>query len=148
MSDAEITSPSIFLSRRQFIQFGLAAVGAAWAGVWVQSKRFPAQSTVQQAKPVQFPLSELPVGSSKSITYGGLPVLVLRTPESVKAFSLICTHLGCTIQWQAGDQEFYCPCHDGRFDRFGEVIGGPPPVPLEQFTVRIVEDQVVVGEEV
>lgn len=148
MSDAEITSPSIFLSRRQFIQFGLAAVGAAWAGVWVQSQLFPAQSAVQQAKPVQFPLSELPVGSSKSITYGGLPVLVLRTAESVKAFSLICTHLGCTIQWQAGDQEFYCPCHDGRFDRFGEVIGGPPPVPLEQFTIRIVEDQVVVGEEV
>jgi cytochrome b6-f complex iron-sulfur subunit len=148
MSEETKSSPrnSVFLSRRQFIQLGLTSMGAAWLGVYAQSRLFPPEAAAQEAKPVRFPLSELPVGSTKQITYAGLPTLVLRTPESIKAFSLICTHLGCTIEWQAGESEFYCPCHDGRFDQFGEVIAGPPPVPLEQFPVSVEEDQVIVGE--
>jgi cytochrome b6-f complex iron-sulfur subunit len=146
-SQQETTShPSVFQSRRRFIQLGAAALGAAWAGTLVQSKLFPVQSSAQEATPVEFPLSELPVGGSKSITYGGSPVLVLRTPESIKAFSLICTHLGCVVEWQDVNMEFYCPCHDGRFDQFGEVIAGPPPIPLEQFPVQVEDDKVIVGE--
>jgi cytochrome b6-f complex iron-sulfur subunit len=141
----EAPRPSAFASRRQFIQLGLVAVGAAWAGTFVQSRLFP-QASTQEAKPVTFSLSELPVGGVKYITYGGVPTVVIRSPESIRAFSLVCTHLGCTVEWQAGNREFYCPCHDGRFDQFGEVIAGPPPVPLEQFPVKVEEDQVVVGE--
>lgn len=139
--------PSAFTSRRQFIQVGLAAVGAAWAGVFVQSRLFPAQSATAEVKPVRFPLSELPTGSAKLIAYAGNPAVVLRTPESLKAFSLICTHLGCTVEWQGSEKIFYCPCHDGRFDQFGEVISGPPPLPLEAYPVKIEDDTVVVGEE-
>jgi Rieske Fe-S protein len=140
--------PSAFLPRRSFIQLGLAALGAAWAGTLVQSRLFPASTSEAEATPVTIPLADLPVGGSLQITYGGLQVAVLRTPESIKAFSLICTHLGCAVEWRADQSEFYCPCHDGRFDQFGEVTAGPPPVPLEQFPVRIVEDQIIVGEEV
>ena len=43
-------------------------------------------------------------------------------------------------------KEFYCPCHDGRYDEFGDVLAGPPPIPLEQFPVRIEGDTVIVGE--
>ncbi len=142
----EATRPSAFLSRRQFIQLGIAAVGAAWAGTWAQSRLFPSETTPQEASPVEFPLSELPVGATKTITYGGVATIVLRTPESIKAYSLVCTHLGCVIEWQEAQKEFYCPCHDGRFDQFGEVIAGPPPVPLEQFPVRLEGDRVIVGE--
>ena len=138
--------PSAFLSRRQFIQVGIATVGAAWTGVLVQSRLFPQQATAQEASPVRFPLSELPVGGTKQIEYGGVKTIVVRTPEFIKAYSLVCTHLGCLVQWQAGSQEFYCPCHDGRFDMFGEVIGGPPPVPLEQFPVQVEGETVIVGE--
>jgi len=152
MSDIEAKTnpgkPSVFTSRRQFIQVGLAAVGAAWAGVLVQSRLFPIQSATAEVKPVQFPLSELPVGSTRIINYGGSPAIVLRTPESLKAFSLICTHLGCTVEWQAAENIFYCPCHDGKFDQFGEVLSGPPPLALESFPVNIVDDHVVVGEEI
>lgn len=144
--DKSPARPSIFVSRRQFIQLGMASLGAAWVGTFVQSRLFPAQSSTGAVKPVEFPLSELPVGSSKAISYGGGPALVLRTPESIKAFSLVCTHLGCEVAWQSGEMEFYCPCHDGRFDQFGEVIAGPPPVPLEQFPVRVEDDVVIVGE--
>ncbi|GAB4545961.1 MAG: Rieske (2Fe-2S) protein [Anaerolineae bacterium] len=140
-----LPGPSAFASRRRFIQLGLVAMGAAWAGTFIQSRLFP-QAAAQEAKPVTFPLADLPVGGVKHITYGGIPAVVIRSAESIKAFSLICTHLGCIVEWQSGNQEFYCPCHDGRFDQFGEVIAGPPPVPLEQFPVRVEDDQVVVGE--
>jgi cytochrome b6-f complex iron-sulfur subunit len=145
-SDGKEPRVSNFLSRRQFIQLSIASLGAAWAGTALQNQLFPQQTGVQEAQPVEFPLSELPVGSSRIITYGGAPAIVIRTQESSKAFSLICTHLGCIVQWQPAEKEFYCPCHDGRFDQFGEVTAGPPPVPLEEFPVRIVEDKVIVGE--
>jgi len=138
--------PSAFVSRRQFIQLGFLTVGAAWLGAWLQSRLFPSTSATQEATPVTFPLAELPVGGAKAITYGGVPALVLRTPESLRAFSLICTHLGCVVQWQKDKNEFYCPCHDGRFDEFGDVLAGPPPIPLEQYTVRVDGESVIVGE--
>lgn len=142
-----MTTPktSAFSARRQFIQLGLATLGAAWFGTLLQSRLFPAASTVE-ATPVTFPLADLPLGGTKAVTYGGVSVLVLRTRESLRAFSLTCTHLGCTVEWQPGNKEFYCPCHDGRFDEFGEVLAGPPPLPLEQVAVRVEGETVIVGE--
>lgn len=138
--------PSAFVPRRQFIQLGLLGLGAAWMGTWLQSRLFPAANATQEASPVSFPLSDLPVGGIKAITYGGVSVLVLRTKESLRAFSLVCTHLGCLVEWQRDKKEFYCPCHDGRFDEFGDVLAGPPPIPLEQFPVQVEGDTVTVGE--
>jgi cytochrome b6-f complex iron-sulfur subunit len=138
--------PSVFAGRRQFIQLGLFTLGAAWLGTWLQSRLFPPTNTIQEAKPVSFPLAELSVGGTKAITYGGVSVLVLRTKESLRAFSLICTHLGCLVEWQKDKKEFYCPCHDGRFDEFGDVLAGPPPIPLEQFPVSVEGETVTVGE--
>lgn len=139
-------TPSPFISRRQLILTGIAAVGAAWAGTAAQSVLFP-RASAAEAKPVTFPLAELPVGGARQVTYGATPALVVRTPESIRCFSLICTHLGCIVQWQEGAREFYCPCHDGRFDQFGEVLAGPPPLPLEQIAVRVDGERIVVGEE-
>jgi cytochrome b6-f complex iron-sulfur subunit len=141
------TAPaSPLVTRRNFIQIALAALGATWLGLFVQSRLFPPQTSTQEAQPVALSLTELPVGGAKTILYGGNPVIVLHTAESVRAYSLVCTHLGCLVQWQAGEMEFYCPCHEGRFDQFGEVIAGPPPVPLEQIPVSVDGDQVIVGE--
>jgi cytochrome b6-f complex iron-sulfur subunit len=146
----QITQPgpaghSAFVSRRQLIMAGMVAVGAAWAGTALQSALFP-RASAAEAQPVTFPLAELPVGAARPVTYGSTPALVIRTPESIRCFSLICTHLGCIVQWQANAKEFYCPCHDGYFDQFGEVLAGPPPLPLEQIAVRVEGEMVVVGE--
>jgi cytochrome b6-f complex iron-sulfur subunit len=137
--------PSHATSRRQFILIGLAAVAAAWAGSFVQSESYP-QILFQEAEPVAFPLSELPVGGVKSIDYRGVPTVVIRSPESIRAYSLVCTHLGCIVEWRDSSKEFYCACHAGRFDQSGEVISGPPPISLEQFPVKVERDQVIVGE--
>jgi cytochrome b6-f complex iron-sulfur subunit len=151
MTDAEKTQasdsprPSVFTSRRQFIMLGIATVGAAWAGTLIQSRLFPQPST-QEAKPVEFSLSELPVGGVKIITYAGTQAIVIRTSVGIRALSLVCTHMGCIVQWQANEKEFYCPCHSGRFDQFGDVLAGPPVVPLEQYPVTVDGDRVIVGE--
>ncbi|MFZ5902962.1 MAG: twin-arginine translocation signal domain-containing protein, partial [Chloroflexota bacterium] len=67
---------SVFVTRRQFIQLGLATMGAAWLGTLLQWRLFPSASAAQEAQPVSFPLADLPVGGTKAITYGGVPTLV------------------------------------------------------------------------
>jgi Rieske Fe-S protein len=49
--------------------------------------------------------------------------------DKVLAISAGCTHLGCIVTWDEGQQIFKCPCHDGRFDAEGNVLSGPPPAP-------------------
>jgi Rieske Fe-S protein len=136
--------PSVFAARRRFIQWGMAALGAAWIGAGLQSVLFP-QPAAERVRPVNLTLADLPIGGARQINYAGKPAIVLRSAETTTAFSLVCTHLGCTVDWQAGKKQFHCPCHDGIFDQFGEVISGPPPVPLEQLPVTVTGEQVIVG---
>lgn len=58
------------------------------------------------------------------------------------AISSVCTHLGCTVAWDATTQEFACPCHGSKFDAEGQNIQGPARQPLEQVTVVIKDDHV------
>jgi len=131
------------MNRRGFLMTLLGGLGAAWAGFIVQ-RRFLAP-TSSEARPVEIPLADLPVGSVKQITYENNPALVMRSQEGIVAMSMVCTHLACKVQWQENKQEFYCPCHQGKFDRNGEVLSGPPPVPLERVPVKVLQDRVVIG---
>lgn len=139
------SKPSILLSRRQFIFAGILSVGAAWAGALVQSLLFPRASTATAA-PVELALAELQVGGARQIQYAGSPALVMRSQDGVLALSLVCTHLGCKVTWDAGKRQFHCPCHDGRFDEFGDVIAGPPPLPLERLSVRTRGERIIIGD--
>ena len=52
------------------------------------------------------------------------------------ALSNICTHLGCRVRWVPDEEKFFCPCHNGVFDKNGAVVSGPPPRPLNQYEVK------------
>jgi len=52
------------------------------------------------------------------------------------AMSNICTHLGCRVRWIAERQQFLSPCHNGVFDKYGNVVSGPPPRPLDRYPVK------------
>ena len=60
------------------------------------------------------------------------------------AMSNICTHLGCRVRWITEDEDFFCPCHNGVFDKEGKVIAGPPPRPLDRYEVKVEDDQLYV----
>lgn len=51
--------------------------------------------------------------------------------------SATCSHLGCTVAWDESRSEFVCPCHGGRFDPEGKVLGGPPPSPLARIPAKL-----------
>jgi cytochrome b6-f complex iron-sulfur subunit len=55
-----------------------------------------------------------------------------------------CTHLGCTVPWDAQTRRFVCPCHASVFDIRGDVLGPPAPRALDLFPVRIENDVVKV----
>jgi menaquinol-cytochrome c reductase iron-sulfur subunit len=60
------------------------------------------------------------------------------------AMSNICTHLGCRVRWISDQEIFFCPCHNGVFDNQGAVVSGPPPRPLDQYEVKVEDDQLFI----
>ena len=65
-------------------------------------------------------------------------VFVLRKSASeVVAFSNVCTHLGCRVNWHTDTQQYICPCHDAHFDINGKVVSGPPPRPMDTYPTRV-----------
>lgn len=75
------------------------------------------------------PSSQLPAESAATYTdpTEGTPDILIRESDgSLKAFSAVCTHAGCTVGYEGG--VIVCPCHGGEYDaETGEVIAGPPP---------------------
>ena len=78
--------------------------------------------------------------------FGNKPGILIRTTEGEwRAFSAVCTHLNCTVQYQDDTHQIWCACHNGLFDLNGNVVGGPPPRPLEEYAVNVRGDDVVVS---
>jgi cytochrome b6-f complex iron-sulfur subunit len=81
--------------------------------------------------------AELKPNSGKVFKFGSRPAIVVRTADGdLRAFSAVCTHLDCTVQFKADTSQLWCACHNGTYDLAGNVIAGPPPRPLEKFVVN------------
>lgn len=90
-------------------------------------------------------LSEVPINSGKIFKFGSKPGILVRTASGeFKAFSAVCTHLECIVQYRADTKQIWCACHNGQYNLGGKNIGGPPPRPLEEFKVNTRGDDVVV----
>jgi Rieske Fe-S protein len=48
--------------------------------------------------------------------------LIRRDPDTVDAFTTICPHLGCSVNFVEKDKLFICPCHGGTFDITGHRL--------------------------
>lgn len=77
---------------------------------------------------------ELDTGDSKSVPLPSGDQLIVSNTGNVDAvtgspfsgFSNQCPHLGCKVHWEAGNQRFVCPCHQGVFTPDGVAVEGPP----------------------
>lgn len=66
----------------------------------------------------------------------GKPIMIVRGEgDRFTAYSLRCTHLGCTVGWNAEARSFDCPCHGSRFNADGSVLRGPAKQPLRSYGV-------------
>ena len=92
---------------------------------------------------------EVGQGSAKRFTVArtGEPAwLVHLAAGGFAAFSAVCTHAGCAVEFNASDQEFACPCHGAVYSAAsGAVISGPAPAPLTRLPVRLDGGRVRVG---
>ncbi|GAA0423023.1 MAG: ubiquinol-cytochrome c reductase iron-sulfur subunit [Bacillota bacterium] len=72
--------------------------------------------------------------------------------DEIQAFSPICKHLGCVVSWEGNDQypdQFYCPCHDGRYYKDGTNVPGTPPLkPLDVYESEVREGMLFLGDAV
>lgn len=105
----------------------------------------PAVAESSASEVVAGQVADFPPNTGRIFKFGNRPGLLIRTEDGEwRAFLAVCTHLNCTVQYRPGDQRIWCACHNGLFDLNGQVAAGPPPRPLEQFTVNLRGDDVVV----
>jgi Rieske Fe-S protein len=136
------------ISRRTFLDWlltggligwGIAFVAPVLSYVWPAQRRGPSVQAVSAGK-----ADEFKEWDHKMVAISGQPVIVFRTPQGFRAYSAICTHLGCIVQWSDQHHQIECPCHAGVFDVSGRVVSGPPPRPLTELGVAVVNGEVLV----
>ena len=91
-------------------------------------------------------IQDLKPNTGKIVKFGNKPALLVRVSETeFKAFSAVCTHLNCTVQYQESSRQIWCACHNGTYDMSGRVVSGPPPKPLEEYPVLLRGEEVVIS---
>lgn len=70
--------------------------------------------------------TELLPGEGGVLSLGLKKIAVFRDYDNrLTAFSAVCPHLGCIVQWNSDEKSFDCPCHGSRFASDGTVMNGP-----------------------
>ncbi len=144
--------------RRSFLSFAAMAAGlVAGYGTfgWIAGRYlYPAVPKRTQWVFVR-PERELRPGDALPFkTPAGATVTLARrgstgTAADFLALSDTCPHLGCKVSWEAANNRFFCPCHNGAFDAEGRATAGPPAdakQELVRFPVKV--DQGLVYMEV
>jgi cytochrome b6-f complex iron-sulfur subunit len=69
-----------------------------------------------------------------------IPAAIQHTDEGIIAISLVCTHLGCTVEENEDSEGFTCPCHGSQYSKSGNVIVGPATKKLPRYRIEEQED--------
>lgn len=102
----------------------LAALGALGRFL-VPTVSYGAPSRVKIGKPEDYVEGVVKLDAAK--------LLIVRSGSKMAAISAVCTHLGCVVG--ISETGFDCPCHGSRYDRDGNVTGGPAPRHLDWFSI-------------
>jgi Rieske Fe-S protein len=71
-------------------------------------------------------VDEIPAGEGRILRHGLHKIAAYRDAMGVVLqLSATCTHLGCIVEWNAGEKTWDCPCHGSRFAPDGHVLNGP-----------------------
>jgi menaquinol-cytochrome c reductase iron-sulfur subunit len=101
-------------------------------------------SALEKGIPAPFTFSQMKEIGWRRARISQTVYAVTNDGQNVLVFSDACTHLSCKVHWEQGRDAFVCPCHDGVFDKEGNVVSGPPPKPLVQFETQVESDQLMI----
>lgn len=155
------------VSRRQFLSYTLTGVGGFMAagmlmpmvrfavdpvlkkeagGNFIPTKQRVADLTDQPVR-VDFTFKQKDAWYESDVTN---TAWVYKEGGKIVALSPICKHLGCTVNWntdKAHPNQFFCPCHFGRYEKNGKNIPGtPPPQPLDTYPVQEKDGYLYLGK--
>jgi cytochrome b6-f complex iron-sulfur subunit len=138
--------------RRGFINWFVGtAVGAFMLSALYPVSRYLIPPTVGEstAGTVTLPIKaeDVKPNTGQIFKFGSRPGILVRTASGeLKAYSAVCTHLNCTVQYRPDLSHIWCACHNGHYDLNGKNVEGPPPRPLEPFVVNARGSQIVVSK--
>ena len=144
--------PAMDRSRFLNVLLGTGASGLAAAVIYPVGRFImPPETAEASSNSVVLSLTaeDVPANSGYIFKFGNKPGILVRTPQGeLRAFSAVCTHLDCTVQYRDDLQHIWCACHNGHFDLSGRNIQGPPPSPLVQYDVYERADAIIVSRRV
>lgn len=127
------------ISRRDFLKVStnslLAAAGLLGLGGLIRFLSYKADPAPQTEFDIG-PSSDYPI--HKRIVLNYIPAIVIHDDKGIRAVSLVCSHLGCTVEER--NFGFECPCHSSRYDPIGTVLKGPAKANLRKLRVEEAED--------
>ena len=139
-------------NRRNFLNWFLGTTAGAFAiAVLYPISRYliPPKMEESSARTVTLAIKpqEMKPNSGQIFRFGSQPAILIDTPAGeLRAFSATCTHLGCIVQYRSDLSEIWCACHNGHFNLNVKNVAGPPPKALEEYTVNVRSDQIVVSK--
>ena len=137
--------PAETTTRRGFLlaagAAGLCYVGALGYPIY-RYLASPAEMAASASAVTEVTLKDaqkLPAGSVLMFKFGTSPAMLIHHKDGAwVALSAVCSHLGCTVQYEVDQNRIHCACHGGVYDpRTGANVSGPPPKPLKKFNVTV-----------
>jgi len=143
------------ISRRKFLTPTILALGTVYLGgisysIYRYLERavtegkgdntvFPSEILLKNAK-------KIPTGSAMEFAFQGHGALLIHHEDnSWTAYTSVCTHQGCKVQYEPEKDVIFCPCHAGVFNsKTGEPLSGPPKTTLPSYKVELVDNDIIV----
>jgi cytochrome b6-f complex iron-sulfur subunit len=141
-------------SRRNFVRLAVGGAGLCYAAALsypvYRYLSAPAEQAAVLAKVKDVTLKDahkLEPGAALMFKFGTRASMLIHHKDGKwVALDAVCTHLGCTVQYDPAANRIHCACHGGTYDpQTGANVSGPPPRPLKQYKLQVTETGVVVS---
>ena len=139
------------ISRRTFLDYLLGFGVVAWLAAVlypiIDYFKVPPQTEAAPSSVVAGSVKDFKPNYGKVFRFGNEPAILVDTPDGkLEAFSAVCTHLQCTVQYRPDMERIWCACHGGVYDLNGRNVSGPPPRPLTEYKVAVKGDDIIVSK--
>ena len=153
MKNADSTESTNGSERRFFLKVAIGAAGCCYAAAigypvyeYLASPIAKAEANARITEVTLPDAQKLAAGSALMFKFGSRPCLLIHHADGTwVALSAVCSHLGCTVQYQPAQNRIFCACHGGIYDpKSGANVSGPPPKPLQAFKTTLTDKGIVV----